>query len=238
MKILLHILRALRHRLRKVLGREPSFHLDMKITSVELGESGASWRLSLEELSADSVVYSVGVGTDISFDRALIAATSATVHAFDPTPRSTSWIKKQSLPARFSFQPVGLYDHDGDLSFFAPPDPDHVSFSITGSGREARAVGLKVQRLATLMRECGHLHVDVLKMDIEGSEYAVIDDIVKSAYSIGQLLIEFHHWMPGFSVQQTENAVKALRGAGYRLFAISDTGHEFSFIHRNAVVPS
>jgi FkbM family methyltransferase len=232
MKSPLHLLRTLRRRVRMALGREPAVHPDAAVVSVELGESGASWRLSLEGLNAGSVVYSVGVGTDISFDRALIAATGASVQAFDPTPRSAGWIAKQSLPAGFHFHPVGLYDRDGELSFFAPANPEHVSFSIAGAGRETAAVTLKVQCLATLMRGLGHARVDLLKMDIEGSEYAVIDDIVKSGYPIRQLLVEFHHWMPGFSIRQTEDAVKALRGAGYRLFAISDAGHEFSFVHR------
>ena len=38
--------------------------------------------------------------------------------------------------------------------------------------------------------------IDILKMDIEGAEYDVIDDIINSPVPIAQVLIEFHHRFP------------------------------------------
>jgi len=37
--------------------------------------------------AATAVVYSLGIGEDISFDLALIEKYGARVHAFDPTPK-------------------------------------------------------------------------------------------------------------------------------------------------------
>ena len=44
-----------------------------------------------------------------------------------------------------------------------------------------------------MMRDLGHDHLDVLKMDIEGAEYAVLDDMLQSDILPDQLLVEFHH---------------------------------------------
>ncbi len=80
------------------------------------------------------------------------------------------------------------------------------------------------------MRELGHEHIDILKMDIEGAEYDVIDDIYKSGIRPRQLLVEFHHRFPGLGVRKTIKAATCLRSMGYRLFSISATNEEFSFI--------
>ena len=40
------------------------------------------------------------------------------------------------------------------------------------------------------MRELGRDHIDVLKMDIEGSEYGVLEDVLY--LDIRQLLVEVH----------------------------------------------
>jgi FkbM family methyltransferase len=52
---------------------------------------------------------------------------------------------------------------------------------------------LEVRRLQTIFQSLGHKHVDVLKMDIEGSEYEVIDDLCDLHLRIDQVLVEFHH---------------------------------------------
>jgi hypothetical protein len=93
---------------------------------------------------------------------------------------------------------------------------------------------VEVRRLATLMRDLGHRSIDVLKMDIEGAEYEVIDDILGSRLQIEQILVEFHHRLPGVGIDRTRRAVRNLNEAGYRIFFASDTGEEYSFIrHRD-----
>jgi hypothetical protein len=79
--------------------------------------------------------------------------------------------------------------------------------------------------------------IDVLKMDIEGSEYAAIEDLCRSEIRPKQFLAEFHHNTPdlGIPLQRTRDAVAALRTAGYLVFDISPWGREFSFLHSSAL---
>ena len=81
------------------------------------------------------------------------------------------------------------------------------------------------------MRELGHGHVDLLKMDIEGFEYEVIDDMIAEVTLPTCLLVEFHH----FQCQDpsaTRSAVERLQSAGYSLFWVSDLGAEYGFLRR------
>ncbi len=76
-----------------------------------------------------------------------------------------------------------------------------------------------------------HATVDLLKMDIEGGEYDVLTDMLKSSIRPKQLLVEYHYWEnPRERVAQTIESVRALTSEGYRLFARSPVGPELSFI--------
>jgi hypothetical protein len=85
------------------------------------------------------------------------------------------------------------------------------------------------------MLELGHDQIDLLKLDIEGAEYEVIDDLVASQIPIGQLLVEFHYRFEGIGPDRTRRAVRALNEAGFRSFHVSAIGEEYSFIRDGSV---
>lgn len=84
------------------------------------------------------------------------------------------------------------------------------------------------------MNELGHEFVDVLKMDIEGAEYSVIEQIVNDglAKRIGVILVEFHHWMSAFKLDDTRKAIEQLADVGFLPAWVSETGHELLFVRR------
>ena len=228
------IYRRVRRTLRCAVGRDIQFPVQTRVAAVSLGGERAAWSIAPSGLGRASVIYSVGIGTDISFDLALIERFGVTVHAFDPTPGSIAWLEAQQLPARFRWQQIGLAAYDGHASFFPPDNPAFVSHTmLPGVGAGDKAIRVDVRRLSTLMRDLGHERLDVLKMDIEGAEYDVVDDIVASGVDITQLLIEFHHRFAGVGIERTRQAVEKLNAAGYRIFSVSDTGEEYGFIRRN-----
>jgi hypothetical protein len=67
-------------------------------------------------------------------------------------------------------------------------------------------------------------------MDIEGFEYAVIDDMIASGVRPTFVLAEFHHGMYDATDDDTRRAVAALREVGYRLFYVSSTGREYGLV--------
>jgi FkbM family methyltransferase len=217
--------------LTKWLRRKPRARQQVTIPLVHLGSEYGGYAVASELVARDSVVYSFGIGEDLSFDLALIERFGCSVHAFDPTPRSLAWAKQQALPDNLHIHAVGLAAHDGVASFSPPSNPNHVSHSLASSKRTDR-IEFQVKSLTTLMRELGHERLDILKMDIEGAEYPVVDALARSALRPHQILLEFHHQLPGVSVGRTEHALTTLASIGYKIFNCQPSGHEFSLLHR------
>lgn len=214
-----------------IVGMDVYTRVQVHCPTLYLGNENASWCVCPTGLSDRSIVYSFGVGTDISFELALIQKFGMGVHAFDPTPRSAAWIKTQTTPEEFLFHEYGLNSQDGTAVFHSPRNPDFVSFTVVARNSAGdETVEAPVRRLKTIMGLLGHERVDVLKMDIEGAEYGVIADLIKSGANVRQLLIEFHHRWPEIGSLRTKEAIRDLNGAGFRIFDVSAAGSEYGFL--------
>jgi FkbM family methyltransferase len=219
-------------RLPKVIkGKDVFFPIQYRCNIIRIGNKGASWSFCPDKINNNSIIYSFGVGTDISFDEQIIQKFSAKVYAFDPTPKSIDWLKKQSLPQNFFFMPIGLAAYDGEAIFNLPNNDNYVSGSIfENQENNKNKIIVNVKRLQTIMQMLKHEHIDILKLDIEGAEYKAIDDILQSNIDISQILMEIHHRFDNFNVSDTINLFNKLNTAGYKIFYISPTGEEYSFI--------
>lgn len=227
--------RRVRQTVRCALGRDVRFPVQTRVPTERHGSEYGGWWICPAGLEPDSVVYSLGIGEDITFDLSLIEAFGVTVHAFDPTPGSIDYLKSQELPDRYRTYQIGLGGHDGPGKFFAPANPHHISHTLLGpSDSKVPAIEVEVRRLSTIMQELGHRTIDVLKMDIEGAEYDVIDEILERRVPVRQILVEFHHRFPGVGIARTLRAVRGLNDAGYRIFAVSASGEEYSFLSCHA----
>lgn len=216
-------------RLRKVLiGKDFYLRRDIKVPVRTMGHAHADWTFRPELLHTDSVVYSFGVGRDISFDLGLIEAFGLKVYAFDPTPDSRDWIEGQRLSEKFQFLPLGVADYDGRARFYAPPSGG--SHSLLDQVYETEPIDVEVKRLATIMRDLGHDRIDLVKMDIEGAEFSVLDDLVDNNVLASQLLVEFHHRFEGIGIGKSREAIRKLKSHGYRVFHVSPSGEEVSFV--------
>lgn len=194
------------------------------------GTSYGGWPIIDKSLTDNSIVYSFGVGEDISFDLDIIREFGCSVWGFDPTPKCVDWIGHQSLPGQFHFEQTGLASKEGMVEFFPPANVTHVSYSAAPGVRQNKASILApVKPLASIMRYLGHDAIDVLKMDIEGFEYGAIENILQTTIRPKQLLVEFHHGMYNNDNRQTREAVKSLCAAGYKLFYVADGGREYGF---------
>ena len=199
------------------------------------GSVYGGWQIDPTAINANSVVYSFGVGEDISFDLSLIETFGCHVYAFDPTPKSIAWVSDKDLPSQFHFFAYGVADFDGEARFSPPVNPEDVSYTLLERPETAQsAINVPVHRLQTIMGNLGHNRIDILKMDIEGAEYAVLQQLRQSPVRIGQLLIEFHHRFESVGWHQTAAAIKLLENAGFHRFYVSPSGEEFSFTVDNA----
>lgn len=214
----------------------PLHSVDVTASFRFIGTEYGGWPL-LDVTPQGSLLLSFGVGEDISFDLGAIKEFDCTVHGFDPTPKSIEWIKRQSVPRGFHFHALGLADRDGVVDFYPPENEQHVSFSAepASSSQQAQPFKGEVRRLATILERLCLAEPYILKMDIEGFEYDVIEDIVNSGIRPRQWLVEFHHGRGDQGRAKTMKAVTKLQSCGYKIFFVSSTGREYGFVAEEAL---
>ena len=212
--------------------------VEVRRPMVRLGSEHASYFVDPTLISSDSIVYSAGVGKDISFDRDLAARWNVCIEAFDPTPRVRTWLETQPLPRHFRFHPVGLAERDGEANFHLPLEPQWISHSaVSSSGFRQESVALPVRRLSSVLADLGHLgrRIGLLKLDIEGAEYAVIEEMLREGIVPEQLLVEFHHrFLPG-GIAKTRQALGLLRSAELQIAHVCPRFEVFTFVATDAL---
>ena len=144
----------------------------------------------------------------------------AEITAFEPAPWACSAIE-ETVRANglhdVTLHNAALAEAEGTLELFH--DPNHPGSAVMSVFRE-RMPGESVR--APAMRLSGYVTkaVDFLKLDVEGSELAVLRDLVSSGAirRIRQMVIEFHHHL----IPTVDNMSECLslleqRGFGYQL---------------------
>ncbi len=225
-------------KLTKEIDKSKVSHLETTVQceSEWYGNSYGGFYINPSLLNEGSIIYSFGIGKDISFDQTCIKRHHCRVYGFDPTPKSISFIKGMKKTDYFKFNDYGITDGDSGLvDFFLPHNPKGISGSLILSQavNETRKIQVKMRSFSDITKELGHSHVDVVKMDIEGSEYDVLKSLIASKIKIDQILVEFHDRLFDLDNFKSREVTEHLKENGYEIFACSRTYEEVSFIHKS-----
>jgi len=170
------------------------------------------------------VVYDFGIRKNPEFGAILSKEPyRCQVFAFDPSPETRKWylesqeesvVQLRANPnyhlytkfgagyadetitlREYNWQQVSIVhypDHVVDLEN-CPPDAKNCNYKSFGTQKKHQ---LKVRSLESIMRHLNHTHVDVVKIDIEGSEYRFLESMIESGSckQVDQLLLEWHHY--------------------------------------------
>lgn len=231
----------LRHALPYIFRPESSEEL------TRLGSRYGGWTVILSRLAPNSVCYSFGAGEDLTFDLALVDAIGCRVHIFDPTPRALVHFDALAQAARgdksarqqlehvyqeysfaafpmLTFHDIGVWSEDKELDFYEPAISDHVSHSATNIQHTHVGFRATVKSVRSIAEMLGHEQIDLLKMDIEGAELAVIDNLLIEGPLPKTLCIEFDAAAQGGlqELKKMQQLINGLDSAGYRLIHIED----------------
>jgi len=174
-------------------------------------------------LSPSSIVYSIGLGENISWDLSIIQKHGCKVWGYDPTPKTTRFIAALQLPDGFIYRAEGIALKPGNLGFSLPLNKNHVSLRAgrTGSGE---TVVLPVNTLQAWMAQNGHSYIDILKMDVEGMEYVLLENWTGAGSSnkdatlpFNQLLVEFHNRFSKENVSRYTMILRNLEQQGFEI---------------------
>lgn len=201
------------------------------------GNEYAGFYINPDIIENNGIVYSFGIGEDISFDEAIMRNHNCNIFGFDPTPKSIEWCSHQNLPDNFHFYSFGIATSSGIATFNLPSNPTHVSGSLIDHSRvnSQNQIEVQMKSFEDIQKMLNHQKIDVLKMDIEGSEYEVIDSILEYDIEITQIVVEFHERFFTNGKVKSKNLIKSMNQRGYKIFAISDSYEEVSFIKESAL---
>lgn len=187
------------------------FHLSVyslikKNAGLELERFGTlygGWTVPANYFNKDSICYCAGAGEDISFDLGLIQRYSCNIFSFDPTPRAEEYIQKiAGNIQKYVFFKKGLWSEKKTLRFFAPKNPAHVSHSVLNLQRTECFFDAPCDRLSNIMNDLDHKRLDLLKLNIEGAEWEVLESILQDRIDIRVLCFSLEKPLPFYKFKE------------------------------------
>jgi FkbM family methyltransferase len=230
------------HRLRKRLDvGEPEL--------VRLGTAHGGWSVPIATIQSKGTAVCVGAGEDISFDVELNKR-GFNVLTVDPTPRAKAHVARvldaakggPRLPinnsstdfydlegfdeARFKF----IWKENTSMRFFAPKNPKHASHSIVNLQGTKEWFEAKCETLQTICNSHKINQIDILKLDVEGSKYAVLENVVQCGLLPRVLCVEFDEiWNPidGALVERILATIDLLANCAYKFQHVDNSNALF-----------
>ena len=182
-----------------------------KTSSAAIAWDGGKWTCGLRELreavrgpqQSSCTMYSFGSNFDDKFERSVqhFMDGRCEVHIYDPT-------LQRGEPERLSNFTAALErDGIGKLHLLGL---DAFNSTIRIDNREFAA-----SSLPSALAMNGHTCVDILKMDVEGSEHGVLEDTmwgVPHGVCVGMLLLELHGSHPGAATSALHTGTQLTAG--------------------------
>ena len=160
---------------------------------------------------------------------ALIDTFGCEVFAFDPTPKAVQFVHENARNVRrYHFNDVGLWSENRRMRFYEPRNPNHVSHSIVNLQGTSRFFEAQCRRLSSLMADLNHDKLDLLKLDIEGAEYEVLESILEDQVKTRILCVEFDQ---PTSILKVGRTLRKLTRTGYTLVSVD--GWNCTFVRDN-----
>jgi FkbM family methyltransferase len=183
----------------------------------KLGTEYGGWILpNYLGLDENSIIYSAGVGEDMSFDLLLWNKLKSKIVLIDPTIRAIQYFQEiqhyfndnQNYKEKFkntylndlNFKPnfedfcyidKALWNKNEKLKFFKQSNPLYVSQSLIENMYTNDYYEVETITLIEIMKKFSHTKIDLLKMDIEGAEINVLENMLNNNIFPKFLLIEF-----------------------------------------------
>ena len=191
--------------------------LSRRVTPVDIaietyGNASEAWWVPAA-IPAGAIAYCGGIGLDASYDFALVEHKSLEVHSFDPTPSSIAYMERENR-GRVHFHQWGLLGEDRLVRFHAPYDPAHGNWFVDNLHGTEATFSAECLTLRTVMNRLEHARIDLLKIDIEGSWYGVLLNMLEDGIFPATVCVEFDSPAP---LARVRRVTLAMERAGYRV---------------------
>ncbi len=119
----------------------------------------------------------------------------ASVHAFEPAPDALAELEKRLDGRPTTIHPFALGATNADAALVLGGLGSSVSTDTPADG----SVPIEIRDVAAAFDDLGLSKIDLLKLNVEGSEFDIIDRLTETGWlaRVRILLIQFHEWHPG-----------------------------------------
>ena len=186
--------------------------------------------IAAERRQAPAVVVDCGANlgewtamAQASFDGAKVAGN---YHMMEPSPQSNAAISARfSGDDRVTVHAVALSDRDGEAEFHLVSPTGGTNSLIATETSAAQTITVKVARGAAYFSALGIGGIDLLKIDTEGHDFAVIEGFAEMLEAKAIKVIQFEYnfrWLA--SGRAMRNIFEAAERYGYRVGRANGSG--------------
>jgi FkbM family methyltransferase len=159
------------------------------------------------DLLTDVPITDAGVAVDLGayvgdWSQRMLERYRCTVYAFEPSPgaaaKAAERVRDAPNATVFDFG-VGAADGTALLARDGPGS------SVYGGKGQFGSVSVPIRDIVTVLDELGVQFVDVLKLNVEGAEYDLLDRLIEADWlsRIGMISVQFHEWHPNAHRRRT-----------------------------------
>lgn len=118
------------------------------------------------------------------------------IYVFEPDPLTFSLLEKNINQNNFKnviLHNIALYNKNGTADFYIDKkNPGWLTMSVLYERLPKDKIRVKTMQLSGYI---SNLNIDFLKMDVEGIEYDILNDLIKKKkiFQIKEMVIEYHH---------------------------------------------
>lgn len=196
-------------------------------------------------INENSIIYSAGVGEDISFDIILQSKYNCHIYLIDPTEKAIKHydecnkyfnnkhfkftgniqndyykniVNETPNMDKIHYISKGLWNKTDTLKFYKQSNENHVSQSLINGMFSNNYDIVNVDSIKQLMIDNNHTHIDLLKLDIEGAENIVLEQMLDDNIYPKYLCIEFDLLLKKKDKDKTTlKIINRLLNVGYKI---------------------
>ncbi len=171
-------------------------------------------------MNSKPVIYSFGIGNDITFDKTAADLFSVPIYMYDPTPGVSVFMENHNHDERLIFKSEGIYSFETTTKLYISDKVGKLNSSLHPiHGADGAFELVHCRTLDMFMAENGHDSIDILKMDVEG----VADDVLNQM--LDETDIRPKQIVTEFEIKGVENPITYLPKILSLMRKLKDNGY-------------
>jgi len=170
-----------------------------------IGSDWGGWSIRTDLIRNNSYILSGGLANDITFDVGLLKLNpTIKIIGIDPTPLAEDTVNNLNSEFKDRYIFINKALHGDSKTITIGGDANSILTPHRGKTYEA----------INLNDILNQYDISILKLDIEGSEYSIIENL--NNLSVDQVCIEWHHWLGNkYTVEDTIYCIEKIKKFGY-----------------------